>query len=93
MNRFGIAVCSLNQLSLDFDGNCKRIIKSIHQAKELNASIRIGPELEITGYGCEDAFYEVDTTFHSWQILAEIIKEDFKDIIIDVGKLNKFEIS
>jgi NAD+ synthase (glutamine-hydrolysing) len=85
MPRIGIAVCSLNQLALDFDGNCKRIIVSINEAIDLGASIRVGPELEIPGYGCEDAFYEMDTTFHSWQVLGEIIKQDFKDILIDVG--------
>jgi len=85
MSRIGVAVCSLNQLALDFDGNCKRIIESINQAIDLGASIRVGPELEIPGYGCEDAFYEVDTTFHSWQVLGEIIKQDFKDILIDIG--------
>ncbi|CAG2166132.1 unnamed protein product [Oppiella nova] len=85
MSRIGVAVCSLNQLSLDFDGNSKRIIQSIKEAIDLGASIRVGPELEITGYGCEDAFYEMDTTYHSWQVLAQIIEQDFKDILIDIG--------
>lgn len=81
----GIAVCALNQWALDFSGNCERIIESIKESIKLGAKIRVGPELEICGYSCEDAFYEFDTTFHSWQILGEIIKEDFKDILIDVG--------
>jgi NAD+ synthase (glutamine-hydrolysing) len=88
MSRIGVAVCSLNQLSLDFDGNSKRIIQSIKEAIDLGASIRVGPELEITGYGCEDAFYEMDTTYHSWQVLAQIIEQDFKDILIDIGTIS-----
>ena len=85
MSRIGIAVCSLNQLALDFEGNADRIIRSIEEAIGLGAAIRVGPELDIPGYGCEDAFYEMDTTFHSWQVLALIIEKDFKNILIDIG--------
>jgi len=44
-----LATCNLNQWALDFDGNQKRIIESIRQAKAAGASLRVGPELEITG--------------------------------------------
>lgn len=47
---------SLNQWALDFEGNAARILQSIKEAKEAGASMRIGPELEITGYGCLDHF-------------------------------------
>ncbi|KAH9526118.1 Glutamine-dependent NAD(+) synthetase [Dermatophagoides farinae] len=83
--KFGIAICTLNQLCLDFKGNLSRILTSIDRAIELGASIRLGPELEITGYGCEDAFYEIDTVFHSWQVLGEILKKNYKNIIICIG--------
>ena len=46
-----VATCALNQWSLDFAGNLKRIKKSILQAKEAGATLRVGPELEIPGYG------------------------------------------
>lgn len=85
MSRIGIAVCSLNQLALDFDGNADRIIRSIEEAIGLGAAIRVGPELEIPGYGCEDAFYEMDTTYHSWQVLAQIIERGFTNVLIDIG--------
>lgn len=42
-----LAVCALNQWALDFDGNFKRILKSIALAKEAGATYRSGPELEI----------------------------------------------
>jgi hypothetical protein len=29
----------------------RRIVESIHRAKEAGARLRVGPELEITGYG------------------------------------------
>ena len=61
-----LAIATLNQWSMDFDGNQKRIIESIIQSKaKHNAKVRIGPELEIPGYGCEDHFFESDTLFHS----------------------------
>ena len=87
--KFRIAVCTLNQLALQFDGNANRIIKSIQLAKEKGAILRVGPELEICGYSCEDAYFEPDTEFHSWQVLSSILSlEDLNDIIIDIGKLH-----
>lgn len=51
MNKMGrkakLAVCTLNQWALDFDGNVKRILKSIETAKAEGARFRSGPELEI----------------------------------------------
>jgi len=51
-----LATCQLNQWVLDFRGNRRRIVQSIHQAKAQGATLRVGPELEITGYGCLDHF-------------------------------------
>ena len=48
-----LATCSLNQWALDFDGNLARTRESIVLAKERGATYRVGPELELTGYGCE----------------------------------------
>jgi NAD+ synthase (glutamine-hydrolysing) len=52
---------------MDFTGNLERIITSIKEAKAQGAKYRLGPELEISGYGCEDHFLESDTYDHSWQ--------------------------
>lgn len=85
-DKFRIAVCTLNQLALQFDGNLNRIVKSIQLAKEKGAILRVGPELEVCGYSCEDAYFEPDTEVHSWQVLNSIIaREDLDDIIIDIG--------
>eukprot|EP01112_Ceratiomyxa_fruticulosa_P017654 TRINITY_DN5544_c0_g2_i1.p1 TRINITY_DN5544_c0_g2~~TRINITY_DN5544_c0_g2_i1.p1 ORF type:complete len:705 (+),score=141.82 TRINITY_DN5544_c0_g2_i1:93-2207(+) len=81
-----LATCNLDQWALDFDGNLKRIIASIKIAKEKGATYRLGPELEICGYGCEDHFLEEDTVLHSWKSLAEILKSDItNDILCDFG--------
>jgi NAD+ synthase (glutamine-hydrolysing) len=44
-----LCASSLNQWALDFEGNAERIIESIRQAKKAGATLRVGPELEITG--------------------------------------------
>ena len=81
-----LATCNLNQWSLDFEGNTGRIIESIEIAKALGARYRLGPELEITGYSCEDHFLELDTLLHSWESLACILKDGHTDgILCDIG--------
>uniref|UniRef100_A0A8D0B9J0 Glutamine-dependent NAD(+) synthetase n=1 Tax=Salvator merianae TaxID=96440 RepID=A0A8D0B9J0_SALMN len=81
-----VATCSLNQWALDFDGNLERILKSIEIAKYKGARYRLGPELEICGYGCSDHYYESDTLLHSFQVLAKLMESPItQDIICDVG--------
>ncbi|KAG1735523.1 hypothetical protein EDB19DRAFT_1896247 [Suillus lakei] len=77
---------SLNQWALDFQGNYERIIQSITIAKERGATLRVGPELEIPGYGCYDHFLEGDTILHSWEVLAKILaSDDTMGIVCDIG--------
>ena len=81
-----VATCQLNQWSLDFEGNTQRILESIREAKVAGAVLRVGPELEISGYGCQDHFLEGDTFLHSFQSLATIIKDEAcHGMLIDVG--------
>ena len=81
-----LATCNLNQWALDFEGNLERILASIEEAKNRDACYRLGPELEITGYGCEDAFLEEDTFRHAWESFAEIIGNDLTEgILCDIG--------
>ena len=68
------AVCTLNQWALDFDGNVERILVSVKEARAKGAKYRTGPELEITGYSCEDHFLESDTLLHSWQVLETLLE-------------------
>lgn len=85
-NRCILSTCNLNQWSLDFDGNLERTIESIRQSKALGAKFRVGPELELCGYGCEDHFLELDTYVHCQQSLAVILNSDLTDdILCDIG--------
>ncbi|XP_030340538.1 glutamine-dependent NAD(+) synthetase isoform X3 [Strigops habroptila] len=81
-----VAACTLNQWALDFEGNLTRIVRSIGIAKSHGARYRLGPELEICGYGCLDHYYESDTVLHSFQVLAKLLESPAtQDIICDVG--------
>ncbi|XP_028774677.1 glutamine-dependent NAD(+) synthetase [Neltuma alba] len=81
MRLLKVATCNLNQWAMDFDCNTKHIKESIAKAKEAGAVIRLGPELEVTGYGCEDHFLELDTVTHAWECLKDILLGDWTDDI------------
>lgn len=81
-----LATCNLNQWALDFEGNRDRILESIRIAKDKGARLRVGPELEITGYGCLDHFLENDVSLHSWEMYAQIIRTpETHGILLDIG--------
>lgn len=81
-----VATCNLNQWAMDFKGNLERIKDSIREAKQQGCRFRTGPELEITGYGCEDHFLENDTFVHAWASLEELLKDGLTDgILCDIG--------
>lgn len=81
-----VATCNLNQWALDFEGNRDRVLESIKIAKERGAKLRVGPELEITGYGCLDHFLEDDVFLHSWEMYGQIIKKpETHGILLDIG--------
>eukprot|EP00887_Chlorella_sp_A99_P004869 scaffold4.g4869.t1 len=83
-----LATCNLNQWAMDFEGNLRRIVESIAQAKSRGARYRVGPELEVPGYGCEDHFSEPDTVDHSWECVAELLRGGHTEGIV-VFLLNK----
>lgn len=82
-----LATCNLNQWAMDFEGNLRRIKDSIYQAKARGATYRVGPELEVPGYGCEDHFLELDTVTHSWEVVEELLKDEevSRGILVDIG--------
>jgi NAD+ synthase (glutamine-hydrolysing) len=85
-NRVVLATCNLNQWALDFDGNLERAMESIRIAKEKGAKYRLGPELELSGYSCEDHFFEMDTFMHCEQSLAAILESDLTiNMLCDIG--------
>ncbi|KAL1412074.1 glutamine-dependent NAD(+) synthetase [Vanrija albida] len=86
MHLVTVATCQLRQWALDFTGNCERILASIAIAKSRGATLRVGPELEVPGYGCLDHFLEGDIILHSWEVLGQILQSpDAQDIVCDIG--------
>lgn len=86
-SRVIVSCCNLNQWAMDFDHNLKNVITSIQEAKKLKARYRVGPELELSGYSCEDHFLELDTYMHCEQSLAAILEDPelTNDILCDIG--------
>jgi len=83
-----VATCTLSQFVLQYKENTDRIIESIKAAKAAGCTYRIGPELEISGYSCEDHFYESDTLDMSWYYLGTILEKqntELNDILCDIG--------
>ena len=81
-----VATCTLNQWALDFNGNLERSLKSCQLAREAGATYRLGPELELSGYGCEDHFFEADTFAHCWESLVELLERGASDgLVCDFG--------
>ena len=81
-----VSTCSLNQWALDFSGNLERIHESVIRCKRQGARYRMGPELELCGYGCEDHYFENDTITHSWESLVRLLEMgDSDDLLLDVG--------
>lgn len=70
-----VAGSTLNQIPIDWVGNKKRIIEAINLAKKNNVSVLCLPELCITGYGCEDVFFNPHVHEKSLQTLIELLPE------------------
>jgi len=71
MQLIRLASAALNQTPLDWDGNRRRIERALSAARDAGASIVCLPELAITGYGCEDAFFSRGVQ----QMAAEVLEE------------------
>ncbi len=75
MSRIKAAVVALNQTPLDWRGNASRIREALRMARGQGAELVCLPELCITGYGCEDAFFAPDTSARAWRTLVELLPE------------------
>jgi NAD+ synthase (glutamine-hydrolysing) len=73
MNVIRVAGAAVNQTPLDWDGNRDRILAAIAAARAAGASVLCLPELCITGYGCEDAFFAAGVQRMALEVLAEIV--------------------
>ena len=68
-----LAAVALNQTPLDWEGNELRIRVSLDEVRKEGASLVCLPELCITGYGCEDAFFSPNTWQRAWRMLEDLL--------------------
>jgi NAD+ synthase (glutamine-hydrolysing) len=68
-----VAGATLNQTPLDFHGNKERIINVLQKARADAVDLICLPELCITGYGCEDAFFSMYTVRAAEAALKELL--------------------
>ena len=72
-----VAVACVNQMPFDWDANFTHLGAAITQARAEGVTMLCLPELAITGYSCEDAFFMdglLDTAFAQLEALAELTR-------------------
>ena len=84
MKKLKVATAALNQIPLDWQGNTKRILSVLTEAKSKNVDVLALPELCLTGYGCEDIFLSPAIADRALEFLRKIAKE-CSDIVMAVG--------
>lgn len=75
MNQITVGAATLNQTPLDWAGNADRIRDAIDEARQQSVSILCLPELCISGYGCEDAFFSPGLHQMAFEVLQELLPE------------------
>jgi len=81
-----VSVATLNQWSLDFEGNEGRIKQAIDIALENKSKLILLPELAVCGYSCQDHFIERETHELSFNVITNILLHSRdKNILIAVG--------
>jgi NAD+ synthase (glutamine-hydrolysing) len=79
-----VAAAIVNQTPFDWQGNEARIKNVLRDARSKNISVLCLPELCISGYGCEDAFYMPHLSECSWKILENLLPET-KGMVVSLG--------
>ncbi len=85
-----LAGSCLNQTPLDWKGNLERILKTVEAAKAAKAAVLCLPELCLSGYGCEDAFFSDSTVERSLTGLEKVIAAS-KGLALSVGLPLQYE--
>ena len=84
MKLLKVAAGVLNQIPLAWEHNKQNIINAIAEAQRQEVSLLCLPELCISGYGCEDAFFAQNTMDQSIESLLDIVQHT-NDIAVALG--------
>lgn len=82
MKKVKLSSVSMKTTPLDIEGNRKKIIDALKSKEMENSSLILFPELCITGYGCEDAFYNSHLWKEAYQSLIKILPYTSNRIVI-----------
>lgn len=81
-----VSACTPEISVADCDYNSKKIIEMINSALSLGSKIIVFPELSITGYTCQDLFYQPTLLDGALNSILQILRKTKKsDSIIAVG--------
>lgn len=75
MDLLRVSGATLNQTALDFNGNAERIRQLLVQARSEGVEVVCLPELCLTGYGCEDAFFSLHTAKMAEKSLTSLLPD------------------
>ncbi len=75
MDLLRVAGATVNQIPLDFEGNRERLRVLINGAKVAGVELLCLPELCLSGYGCEDAFFSLSTAKMAEASLEKLLPE------------------
>ena len=67
-----VALCQIDAVVGDFDGNVRRVLDASSRAERLGADVAVFPELVLTGYPPEDLLLEPDFVAASERALAAV---------------------
>jgi NAD+ synthase (glutamine-hydrolysing) len=84
MPNIKIAAGVVNQTPMAWASNRNHILEAIAEAQRQDVSLLCLPELCITGYGCEDAFYGQDIVNQAFESLLDIVPHT-ENIAVSVG--------
>ncbi len=84
MKTIHVGAAALNQTPLDWVGNAANIRRAIVEARDRGVALLCLPELCLTGYGCEDAFYAPGTRRMARRVLNELLA-DTQGLAVSMG--------
>ncbi len=84
MTKLRLAAAGVNTTPLAWDNNRQNLLAAMDAAREAGVSVLCLPELAISGYGCEDAFFAIGVQQTALEMLAETVPATH-DLVTTLG--------
>lgn len=75
MTKLRLATAGINTTPLAWESNRAHLVEAIEAARAAGATVLCLPELCITGYGCEDAFFAAGVRQTAFEMLTELVPQ------------------